>query len=1580
MNGNTIHETYTNVEHGMTIDAPDAPSKDGCTFLGWSDGSSGNPVDFATITITNDLRLSAIWEEDTYNVEFFYGDTLVEAFSGTYDEVWDTDPVDWDFVDEGKTFIGWYTTPNFEEGTAVAFPYTITGDATWYAKDEVKTYTVTFMNGNTIHETYASVEHGMTIDAPDAPSKDGHTFVAWGASDSGSSFDFASDTVTADITLNARFAPIAYTITIKDGERTLTTYTKNYGDVILENELTSYEEKTGHSFIGWYTTASFDANSQITFADADNMVSGDATWYAKFAVKNYAVTFYDTTYQIEYEDYAQSVAYGSLATKPADPDANFPPMPGYVFAGWEDETGKIFDFEKDVITQDTMLREAWVEDTATPKFIVSANGGVFADGSGELAFDLADETHGVLMDNGDGTYSVDFYQIEMPSKEGYKLHEQWGEVYYYDTADCTGEPIDIYAYTFDGQEDATVYVKWLEVFTVTFDFGYGQNHDRMFHMVGSPLGAHEGLYIGLSENRFSVEYTDEDRDNLNNNGFHEYQGGYLPYLWRYGYVMKGYSYDEAGENMIDFTKPLKITEDLTLYLQWTELAELSFVDGEETTTVQVHENDHTILVARIPVPAEKADKSFFGWWTKDGSVTGDWGEEFSACYNDPAMMGHAENFFYDNRYYGDGERIVPTTDTTFYARWEDEVALTYDANGGVFENDGEVVTSVLTVSSRIDNNGAQTFLHGATSENLVIKYRESGVNQDACLGWSLTQNGTLITTSDITGTIKERMDAGETAITLYAVWEEYDDPMVVYDANGGVFSGGFTRVKRDCYGGRGTGYSYYYPRSQTEYVFSLTAPEGYKFVGWYSENGTEDDYWGRELEDVRYSLNADQDDMFYARYELIDEPANPDDPSSGLPTYTYDANGGLFWDGAETFENDIFFNDYSHYWATDADYIAYELYNQGYAFVGWYSKDGTDGDWGEEIWQTLDAESDYSNKPTDDRTYYAKWVRGATYTFDGNGGRFMDRYLSFNSVDRVFVDACLGDDGLLYLQPPMPHNSNEALRFRGWFTKDGTGGDFGERVIFSEENYEGTVIEQGDKTLYARWEVLPTVTYTITLHGNGFDIDYSDTFVIDDAISWYTYGETLRMTYFNTNNYDYNLVGFSELPDGELFDGFDTYVNQDITLYAIWEDAFNDYDVRLYDYAMSGYNDLESVGGYLTFPDCTDKIIGYDTFIGWMMYDTSANAVIGDTVYKAGDKIRLYSDSHDDYIAVFEKTDPDSFDVYVTTFTDRGRRRHFGAYTTVDKADIIETFIAPIWYNTPSADAFLGPVVYTKSASGIYEPLDFAQPITEDLELYVYGSSSRYHELVVEDTNGFNGETHVLYLDESTFYGTNNRVTVAEVCKKIGAESLFYPWYGALKEVGDTSDLYSRRNYIYPQKAETIVVRLGYVDYSYGSLYGSISEIYFLTQDEITEANIRSVFDSEEYIQAYGEAYVDAGIYVFAKDDAGENDYTNYALYDFDTVATGDLELYFAKEVTLVDATDSANPIATTKLYRTSFEVKRELDNISSFGDYAIYADENCTELIVSRTNDEVFYADETASKYAKDGATYYYVLTSEEN
>ena len=219
------------------------------------------------------------------------------------------------------------------------------GGITNYYDDPIIGLTVTYMNGETIYARQI-LPSGTLATCPDTPATTpGCTFGGWNKAD-GTAWNFASDKLTDNITLYAKWTANPYTITFDTaGGSEIAPVTQDYGTAITAPADPTRE---GYTFIGW------DRDIPVTMP-AENM-----TVTAQWEINRYTITF-DAAGGSEIAPITQD--YGTAIVSPADPTRE-----GYTFIGWDREIPTTMPAEN------MTLKARW-RDTEKPtgEIIIGAN-------------------------------------------------------------------------------------------------------------------------------------------------------------------------------------------------------------------------------------------------------------------------------------------------------------------------------------------------------------------------------------------------------------------------------------------------------------------------------------------------------------------------------------------------------------------------------------------------------------------------------------------------------------------------------------------------------------------------------------------------------------------------------------------------------------------------------------------------------------------------------------------------------------------------------------------------------------------------------------------------------------------------------------------------------------------------------------------------------------------------------------------------------------------------------------------------------------------------------------------------------
>lgn len=250
---------------------------------------------------------------------------------------------------------------------------------TVYVKWTINKYTVTFMDGEKVLETFTNVPHGSAVTAPEVPKKDGKTFSKWDK-------DFKN--ITSDLTINAVYDVDTFTVTFKDGEKVLETQTVEYEAAATAPDTARLSPPEGMHFAKW---------------DKDfSKVTEDIEVSAVYELNDYTVIFKngDTTIKTE------TVKHGFAATAP-----NVFDSATEKFVGWD----KPFDN----VTSDIIVNANFETKKFTLTFINFDGTTVYTaeveyGASIEEPFDKADNaaTYDTKILDYDGWYKADGTRID----------------------------------------------------------------------------------------------------------------------------------------------------------------------------------------------------------------------------------------------------------------------------------------------------------------------------------------------------------------------------------------------------------------------------------------------------------------------------------------------------------------------------------------------------------------------------------------------------------------------------------------------------------------------------------------------------------------------------------------------------------------------------------------------------------------------------------------------------------------------------------------------------------------------------------------------------------------------------------------------------------------------------------------------------------------------------------------------------------------------------------------------------------------------------------------------------------------
>ena len=431
---------------------------------------------------------------------------------------------------------------------------------------------------------------------------------------------------------------------------------------------------------------------------------------------------------------------------------------------------------------------------------------------------------------------------------------------------------------------------------------------------------------------------------------------------------KGYSfvgwYDENDVEMHDH----ELTSDTTFYAKYKKICKVTFdagkgqfKDGKKTYITELTEGSYTYV--DYPIAPDgyfctgwydangeeytykdiSSDTTFYAHYEKLYDVTFDAGkghfEDGTQSYTIQPEYGYPQ--MYKDVVASEGYKFVGwfdkndveykehlfTENTTYYAKYIKLCKVTFDAGNGHFE-DGK-----NTITVNVDEDTYPSYKEPVSPEGMMF------------IGWF-----------DIDGNSYQKTTIKEDT-TFYAKYGKTIN--VTFDAGIGHFENGDTTYVTKTAAGK-----------EVDSVNPIV-PTGYKFVGWYGDDG-------HKPSNAPY----DKDTVFHAKYIKLFK-------------VTFDAGNGHFEEGQNTVTVDVEEDTYPYY--------KEPVSPESMMFIGWFDIDGN---------------SYRKNSIKEDTTFYAKYGKTINVTFDAGKGHFENgdktKIVKTPEGVRVYGDSVISPDGMLF--------------------------------------------------------------------------------------------------------------------------------------------------------------------------------------------------------------------------------------------------------------------------------------------------------------------------------------------------------------------------------------------------------------------------------------------------------------------------------------------------------------------------------------------------------------------------------------
>lgn len=253
---------------------------------------------FYTVRVYNKDAIDNEWYEFsiglytiTYDLD---GGEFIGEYPFGYNPLEEEDVVIPNPVKPGYTFTGWTGTDLEEPTIDLVIEAGDFGNKEYTATWEIIDYTISYtLNGGTVSgtnpTTYNTESDEITLINP---TKSGYTFTGWsGTGITGTSTSVVIPTGSYGTrTYTANWEVITYTITYvlnggTDSSSNPSTYTIESSIILLR----SPDERTGYTFINWYTTSDFQSGTTIDSIPSGS--TGNKTLYAKWQGNQYTMNY-----------------------------------------------------------------------------------------------------------------------------------------------------------------------------------------------------------------------------------------------------------------------------------------------------------------------------------------------------------------------------------------------------------------------------------------------------------------------------------------------------------------------------------------------------------------------------------------------------------------------------------------------------------------------------------------------------------------------------------------------------------------------------------------------------------------------------------------------------------------------------------------------------------------------------------------------------------------------------------------------------------------------------------------------------------------------------------------------------------------------------------------------------------------------------------------------------------------------------------------------------------------------------------------------------------------------------------------
>ena len=544
---------------------------------------------------------------------------------------------------------------------------------------------------------------------------------------------------------------------------------------------------------------------------------------------------------------------------------------------------------------------------------------------------------------------------------------------------------------------------------------------------------------------------------------------------------------------------------------------VTFVDNEHSTVTEpINVYEYNTLITEPVIPTFAGD-TFYDWKNINGSQKWDFANDKVVqdvtLYADWAGRG----------YYGD----IPDVYALVNAKARIDLSNVYSDNTYtyVYKYDGDTWVQVVNVTNYGYYDIPASDVAKIETYKIVIKHSKDIESNEFTVNWVDALFTVSFNANDGTGTMNNVNFAGiydlpvcefeapngkrfagwaigsadalpirlagekisiSANTTIYAVWEEIPEYMIVYSTNGGEGSNDLD------YAEEGSQITLATPQS-----LNFIAPNGKRFAGWAV--GSVD---ALPLKQPGLNITINADTYIYAIWENI-----PVIPESLTATYT-----GTILAGTTINPSGISITlNYS-----DDSTEPISAGNVEYWYNGQQITNPVAYVFGVELIGNLNITIKYEGL----ETTMAVQIVGHAITFNANGG-----------TGEITATEYVGT----YTLPTNGFTAPQGKQFKGWALTNN-----GEVITTATYNVTEPI------TLYAIWEDIPVVNYTISFNANGGtgtmqNVEYAGTYTLPTCTFTAPTGKQFK--------------GWSISANGNVIEGTTINITADTELFAIWEDT-----------------------------------------------------------------------------------------------------------------------------------------------------------------------------------------------------------------------------------------------------------------------------------------------------------------------------------------------------------------------------------------------------------------------------------------